>query len=116
MESHRAKGTSYSSLDSEDITPSGPLIFTFDFPTLTPEIQSQICESAKQIIELSFAPLARSESPAVSSTTEPVASQSPEEEGRSGVLEEEKSFSGSCPDKTPKPDSDTDASIRLVAL
>ncbi|TNM99356.1 hypothetical protein fugu_012389 [Takifugu bimaculatus] len=34
MESHRAKGTSYSSLDS-----------------------SQICESAKQIIELSFAPL-----------------------------------------------------------
>eukprot|EP00066_Takifugu_rubripes_P026045 XP_011615311.1 PREDICTED: PH and SEC7 domain-containing protein 1-like [Takifugu rubripes] len=58
MESHRAKGTSYSSLDSVDLLTSGSTsVFTFDLPTLTPEIQSQICESAKQIIELSFAPL-----------------------------------------------------------
>lgn len=54
MESHRAKGTSYTSLDSVDM---GPPIFTFDFTTLTPEIQSQICESAKQIIDSSFAPM-----------------------------------------------------------
>ncbi|KAL6102277.1 psd [Pungitius sinensis] len=60
MESHRAKGTSYSSLDSVDLLTSGSTsVFTFDLPTLTPEIQSQICESAKQIIELSFAPLAQ---------------------------------------------------------
>ncbi|CAG05091.1 unnamed protein product [Tetraodon nigroviridis] len=58
MESHRAKGTSYSSLDSVDLLTSGSTsVFTFDLPTLTPEIQSQICQSAKQIIELSFAPL-----------------------------------------------------------
>ncbi|KAM4599458.1 PH and SEC7 domain-containing protein 1 [Fundulus diaphanus] len=63
MESHRAKGTSYSSLDSVDLLTSGSTsVFTFDLPTLTPEIQSQICESAKQILELSFAPLARSDS------------------------------------------------------
>uniref|UniRef100_A0A3Q1JLV1 Pleckstrin and Sec7 domain containing a n=1 Tax=Anabas testudineus TaxID=64144 RepID=A0A3Q1JLV1_ANATE len=60
MESHRAKGTSYSSLDSVDLLTSGSTsVFTFDLPTLTPEIQSQICESAKKIMELSFAPLAR---------------------------------------------------------
>ncbi|CAJ1066656.1 uncharacterized protein LOC126406777 [Xyrichtys novacula] len=59
MESHRAKGTSYSSLDSVDLLTSGSTsVFTFDLPTLTPEIQSQICDSAKQIMELSFAPLA----------------------------------------------------------
>uniref|UniRef100_A0A665TYX4 Pleckstrin and Sec7 domain containing a n=1 Tax=Echeneis naucrates TaxID=173247 RepID=A0A665TYX4_ECHNA len=59
IESHRAKGTSYSSLDSVDLLTSGSTsVFTFDLPTLTPEIQSQICDSAKQIIELSFAPLA----------------------------------------------------------
>lgn len=105
MESHRAKGTSYSSLDSEDITPSGPPVFTFDFPTLTPEIQSQICESAKQIIELSFAPLTCPEPPAVSDPIE------------SGVYEEESQFcSGSCSDQVPRPDSDTDAAIRLVAV
>lgn len=65
MESHRAKGTSYSSLDSVDMTSSGPPIFTFDLPTLTPEIQSQICESAKQIIDLSFAPLRQPEAPSL---------------------------------------------------
>uniref|UniRef100_A0A674BD13 PH and SEC7 domain-containing protein 1-like n=1 Tax=Salmo trutta TaxID=8032 RepID=A0A674BD13_SALTR len=70
MESHRAKGTSYSSLDSVDLlTSSGPPIFTFDLPTLTPEIQSQICESARHIMELSFAPLAHPELPSVSDPT-----------------------------------------------
>ncbi|XP_069394158.1 uncharacterized protein psda isoform X2 [Paralichthys olivaceus] len=69
MESHRAKGTSYSSLDSVDLLTSGSTsVFTFDLPTLTPEIQSQICDSAKQIIELSFAPLARPD-PATTSET-----------------------------------------------
>ncbi|XP_013885289.1 PH and SEC7 domain-containing protein 1, partial [Austrofundulus limnaeus] len=70
MESHRAKGTSYSSLDSVDLLTSGSTsVFTFDLPTLTPEIQSQICESAKQIIELSFATLAHSEPLAHSATS-----------------------------------------------
>lgn len=63
MESHRAKGTSYSSLDSVDMASTGPSIFSFDLPTLTPEIQSQICERAKQIIDLSFAPLRQPETP-----------------------------------------------------
>uniref|UniRef100_A0A8C7DAS4 PH and SEC7 domain-containing protein 1 n=1 Tax=Oncorhynchus kisutch TaxID=8019 RepID=A0A8C7DAS4_ONCKI len=55
VESHRAKGTSYSSLDSVDLlTSSGPHVFTFDLPTLTPEIQSQICESARHITDLSL--------------------------------------------------------------
>ncbi|XP_063047334.1 uncharacterized protein psda [Engraulis encrasicolus] len=61
MESHRAKGTSYSSLDSVDMTSSGPPVFTFDLPTLTPEIQSQICASARQLSELGFAPLVQAE-------------------------------------------------------
>ncbi|XP_053088848.1 PH and SEC7 domain-containing protein 1 isoform X1 [Pangasianodon hypophthalmus] len=65
MESHRAKGTSYSSLDSVDMASSGPPIFTFDLPTLTPEIQNQICESAKQIIDLSFAPLRQPKVPSL---------------------------------------------------
>ncbi|CAN9499538.1 unnamed protein product [Ophioblennius macclurei] len=70
MESHRAKGTSYSSLDSVDLLTSGSTsVFTFDLPTLTPEIQSQICESAKQIIELSFAPLSRPSSSGSSDTS-----------------------------------------------
>ncbi|XP_065152929.1 uncharacterized protein psda isoform X1 [Paramisgurnus dabryanus] len=112
MESHRAKGTSYSSLDSEDITPSGPMVFTFDFPTLTPEIQSQICESAKQIIELSFAPLAFSESTTASNPTDPAASQRLTEGDQGGVFKEEKSCSGSCSDKAPRPDSDTDDAIK----
>uniref|UniRef100_A0A8C9T916 Pleckstrin and Sec7 domain containing n=1 Tax=Scleropages formosus TaxID=113540 RepID=A0A8C9T916_SCLFO len=59
MESHRAKGTSYSSLDSEDLLTSSQAVFTFDLPTLTPEIQGQICQSARDIIELSFAPLCK---------------------------------------------------------
>ncbi|CAK6969795.1 uncharacterized protein psda isoform X1, partial [Scomber scombrus] len=71
MESHRAKGTSYSSLDSVDLLTSGSTsVFTFDLPTLTPEIQSQICESAKQILDLSFAPLARPPPPSETSRSE----------------------------------------------
>ncbi|KAL2082943.1 hypothetical protein ACEWY4_020716 [Coilia grayii] len=69
MESHRAKGTSYSSLDSEDMTSSSPPVFTFDLPTLTPEIQSQICASARQISDLSFAPLVRAEGLSLSDRT-----------------------------------------------
>lgn len=110
MEGHRAKGTSFSSLDSVDLLTSGSTsVFTFDLPTLTPEIQvgarlgtfgssdwllvvcgkclfaggcwrrppsvcdsgfclcclqSQICESAKNIIQLSFAPLSKASEPA----------------------------------------------------
>lgn len=65
MESHRAKGTSYTSLDSIDIlsspahTPTGTY-FTFDLPTLTPGMQEQIRHSAK-LIEQNFAPLAHLE-------------------------------------------------------
>ncbi|XP_061645864.1 PH and SEC7 domain-containing protein 1-like isoform X2 [Phyllopteryx taeniolatus] len=67
MEGHRTKGTSYSSLDSVDLLTSGSTsVFTFDLPTLTPEVQSQICESAKNIIQLSFAPLSRPGAPAPS--------------------------------------------------
>ncbi|CAL8258943.1 unnamed protein product [Lota lota] len=40
VESHRAKGTSYSSLDSLGLlSPGTAHIFTFDLPTLTPHIQ-----------------------------------------------------------------------------
>ncbi|XP_061545542.1 LOW QUALITY PROTEIN: PH and SEC7 domain-containing protein 1 [Phycodurus eques] len=68
MEGHRTKGTSDSSLDSVDLLTSGSTsVFTFDLPTLTPEIQSQICESAKNIIQLSFAPLSRPGAPAAPS-------------------------------------------------
>nr|XP_015203289.1 PREDICTED: uncharacterized protein LOC102697806 isoform X2 [Lepisosteus oculatus] len=69
MESHRAKGTSYSSLDSEELLTSSQPIFTFDIPTLTPEIQGQICQSAR-LIELSFAPLAQSELPSYLDTAD----------------------------------------------
>ena len=67
MESHRAKGTSYNSLDCEELlTSSTQTVLTFDLPTLTPEIQGQICQSARQIVQLSFAPLARCERPSLS--------------------------------------------------
>uniref|UniRef100_A0A8C7GAV6 Pleckstrin and Sec7 domain containing n=1 Tax=Oncorhynchus kisutch TaxID=8019 RepID=A0A8C7GAV6_ONCKI len=64
MESHRAKGTSYCSLDSEELlTSSTQTVLTFDLPTLTPEIQGgqMICQSARHIVKLSFAPLAHCE-------------------------------------------------------
>ncbi|KAG8435113.1 hypothetical protein GDO86_013169 [Hymenochirus boettgeri] len=64
MESHRAKGTSYSSLDSIDILSCSAQnqnsFFTFDLPTLTSETQMQICKNA-QLIEDNFAPLAHLE-------------------------------------------------------
>uniref|UniRef100_G1N597 Pleckstrin and Sec7 domain containing n=1 Tax=Meleagris gallopavo TaxID=9103 RepID=G1N597_MELGA len=64
MESHRAKGTSYTSLDSIDILSSPArthgTFFTFDLPTLTPEVQGQIRDSVK-LIEENFAPLAHLE-------------------------------------------------------
>ncbi|KAK2876074.1 hypothetical protein Q8A67_020170 [Cirrhinus molitorella] len=67
MESHRAKGTSYSSLDSLDpLTSSTQTVLTFDLPTLTPQVQGQIYQSARQIVELSFAPLAHIEMPSLS--------------------------------------------------
>ncbi|XP_078055517.1 PH and SEC7 domain-containing protein 1-like [Mustelus asterias] len=59
LESHRAKGTSYTSLDSVEILPSPNRnhgnYFTFDFPTLTSEIQEQIKENAR-LIEEKFLP------------------------------------------------------------
>uniref|UniRef100_A0A6Q2X9N0 PH and SEC7 domain-containing protein 1-like n=1 Tax=Esox lucius TaxID=8010 RepID=A0A6Q2X9N0_ESOLU len=66
MESHRAKGTSYCSLDldsEELLTSSTQTVLSFDLPTLTPEIQGgqMICHSARQIVKLSFAPLAHHE-------------------------------------------------------
>uniref|UniRef100_A0A671LJQ1 Uncharacterized LOC107666723 n=1 Tax=Sinocyclocheilus anshuiensis TaxID=1608454 RepID=A0A671LJQ1_9TELE len=67
MESHRAKGTSYSSLDSLDpLTSSTQTVLTFDLPTLTPQVQGQIYQSARQIVALSFAPLAHIEMPSLS--------------------------------------------------
>ncbi|XP_038638800.1 PH and SEC7 domain-containing protein 1-like isoform X2 [Scyliorhinus canicula] len=59
LESHRAKGTSYTSLDSVETLPSPNrnhgTYFTFDFPTLTSEIQDQIKENAR-LIEEKFLP------------------------------------------------------------
>uniref|UniRef100_A0A8C6TLD4 Pleckstrin and Sec7 domain containing n=1 Tax=Neogobius melanostomus TaxID=47308 RepID=A0A8C6TLD4_9GOBI len=67
MESHRAKGTSYNSLDSEEIlTSTTQTVLTFDLPTLTPAIHGPVCQSARQIVQLSFAPLARDERPSLS--------------------------------------------------
>ncbi|XP_051273643.1 uncharacterized protein LOC127373319 isoform X1 [Dicentrarchus labrax] len=67
MESHRAKGTSYNSLDSEELlTSSTQTVLTFDLPTLTPAIHAPVCQSARQIVQLSFAPLAHHERPSLS--------------------------------------------------
>ncbi|XP_078387113.1 PH and SEC7 domain-containing protein 1-like isoform X2 [Cetorhinus maximus] len=59
LESHHAKGTSYTSLDSVEILPSPNRsrgnYFTFDFPILTSEIQEQIKENAR-LIEEKFLP------------------------------------------------------------
>ncbi|KAI4894259.1 hypothetical protein NFI96_002105 [Prochilodus magdalenae] len=112
MESHRAKGTSYSSLDSVDITPSGPHVFTFDLPTLTPEIQSQICESAQQIIELSFAPLARPEAPSLSG---PSASEAPHGPGQNSTSEKENESRSSGP-ILPGSDKDTAVSLGKIEV
>ncbi|KFM06428.1 PH and SEC7 domain-containing protein 1, partial [Aptenodytes forsteri] len=86
MESHRAKGTSYTSLDSIDILSSPAhthgTFFTFDLPTLTPEIQGQIQDSAK-LIEENFAPLAHLEPDSgTSSATDAPWTEREEERGR----------------------------------
>lgn len=86
MESHRAKGTSYTSLDSIDILSSPArthgTFFTFDLPTLTPEIQGQIRDSAK-LIEDNFAPLAHLElDSGTSSATDAPWTEREEERGR----------------------------------
>ncbi|KAM9284940.1 PH and SEC7 domain-containing protein 1 [Morus bassanus] len=86
MESHRAKGTSYTSLDSIDILSSPArthgTFFTFDLPTLTPEIQGQIRDSAK-LIEEKFAPLAHLEPDSgTSSATDAPWTEREEERGR----------------------------------
>ncbi|NXQ57421.1 PSD1 protein, partial [Anthoscopus minutus] len=86
MESHRAKGTSYTSLDSIDILSSPAhthgTFFTFDLPTLTPEIQGKIRESAK-VIEENFAPLAHLEPDSgTSSATDAPWTEREEERGR----------------------------------
>uniref|UniRef100_A0A672TJT2 Pleckstrin and Sec7 domain containing n=1 Tax=Strigops habroptila TaxID=2489341 RepID=A0A672TJT2_STRHB len=86
MESHRAKGTSYTSLDSIDILSSPArthgTFFTFDLPTVTPEIQGQIRDSAK-LIEENFAPLAHLEPDSgTSSATDAPWTEREEEQGR----------------------------------
>ncbi|XP_064923552.1 PH and SEC7 domain-containing protein 1 isoform X4 [Columba livia] len=86
MESHRAKGTSYTSLDSIDILSSPAhthgTFFTFDLPTLTPEIQGQIRDSAK-LIEENFAPLAHLEPDSgTSSATDAPWTEREEEQGK----------------------------------
>uniref|UniRef100_A0A663ES03 Pleckstrin and Sec7 domain containing n=1 Tax=Aquila chrysaetos chrysaetos TaxID=223781 RepID=A0A663ES03_AQUCH len=86
MESHRAKGTSYTSLDSIDILSSPArthgTVFTFDLPSLTPEIQGQIRDSAK-LIEENFAPLAHLEPDSgTSSATDAPWTEREEERGR----------------------------------
>ncbi|CAM4580615.1 unnamed protein product [Lepidochelys olivacea] len=88
MESHRAKGTSYTSLDSIDVLSSPArtrgTYFTFDLPNLTPEIQDQIRDSAK-LIEQNFAPLAHLEPDSgTSSATDAPWSEREEERGRRG--------------------------------
>uniref|UniRef100_A0A8C8RIG1 Pleckstrin and Sec7 domain containing n=1 Tax=Pelusios castaneus TaxID=367368 RepID=A0A8C8RIG1_9SAUR len=88
MESHRAKGTSYTSLDSIDVLSSPACTrgtyFTFDLPPLTPEIQDQIRDSAK-LIEQNFAPLAHLEPDSgTSSVTDAPWTEREEEPGRGG--------------------------------
>uniref|UniRef100_A0A667YQ20 Pleckstrin and Sec7 domain containing a n=1 Tax=Myripristis murdjan TaxID=586833 RepID=A0A667YQ20_9TELE len=103
MESHRAKGTSYSSLDSVDLLTSGTTsVFTFDLPTLTPEIQSQICDSAKQIIELSFAPLAKPDPSSPSETSRSESTLSSSEAGLKGGAKDD-----SAPRSRPKSERET---------
>ncbi|KAG5266618.1 hypothetical protein AALO_G00234250 [Alosa alosa] len=112
MESHRAKGTSYSSLDSDDMTPSVPPVFTFDLPTLTPEIQSQICVSARQIAELGFAPLARAEALSLSDRTggsDPTLAPFKEEAGSGS--EDDTTTSAM---NTPMSDDNLDSALRSV--
>ncbi|TSL04196.1 PH and SEC7 domain-containing protein 1 [Bagarius yarrelli] len=67
LESQRAKGTSYNSLESLTLlTSSSQTMLTLDLPTLTPQVKPQMYHSARQIVELSFAPLAHAEMPSAS--------------------------------------------------
>ncbi|XP_043912466.1 PH and SEC7 domain-containing protein 1 [Protopterus annectens] len=86
IESHRAKGTSYTSLDSVDILfspiKSHGSVFTFDLMALTPEVQSQIYNSAKEI-EKKIAPWAHAETDLDSGLTSVTDSTSTEIHGSS---------------------------------
>ncbi|XP_049591203.1 PH and SEC7 domain-containing protein 1 isoform X2 [Syngnathus scovelli] len=87
MEGHRAKGTSYSSLDSVDLLTSGSAS-VFALPTLTPEIQSRICESAKNIIQLSLAPAPGVTSSRGGSEDAPTWTEEAQEPGRRSILKD----------------------------
>lgn len=102
MESHRAKGTSYNSLDSEEIlTSSTQTVLTFDLPTLTPAIHAPLCQSARQIVQLSFAPLAHDERPSLSDsiltvTGDSDATRAPSSERLSSYSEDTPPRGGEC--------------------
>nr|XP_057925223.1 PH and SEC7 domain-containing protein 1-like isoform X2 [Doryrhamphus excisus] len=67
MESHRAKGTSYNSLDSEDLLTSNvQTVLTADVPSFTPAVHTPPSASTRHIVQLSFAPLAAQERPTFS--------------------------------------------------
>ncbi|XP_041116575.1 PH and SEC7 domain-containing protein 1-like [Polyodon spathula] len=89
MESHRAKGTSYGSLDSKDLLSSSQTVITFDLLSLTPEIQGLICQRAR-LIEHHFSPLAPGETPSMSTTdsahtrTDSAHTTAPESSGEEG--------------------------------
>ena len=102
MESHRAKGTSYHSLDSEELlTSSTQTVLTFDLPTLTPAIHGLVCQSARQIVQLSFAPLAHDERPSLSDsiftvTGDSDATRAPSSERLSSGSEDTPPRGGEC--------------------
>lgn len=65
LDDSRSSVISY--LDSEELlTSSTQEVLTFDLPTLTPAIHAPVCQSARQIVQLSFAPLAHDERPSLS--------------------------------------------------
>ncbi|XP_054613727.1 PH and SEC7 domain-containing protein 1-like isoform X2 [Dunckerocampus dactyliophorus] len=67
MESHRAKGTSYNSLESEDLLTSNvQTVLTADVPSFTPAVHMPLSASTRHIVQLSFAPLAPQERPTLS--------------------------------------------------
>uniref|UniRef100_A0A671LJP5 Uncharacterized LOC107666723 n=1 Tax=Sinocyclocheilus anshuiensis TaxID=1608454 RepID=A0A671LJP5_9TELE len=107
MESHRAKGTSYSSLDSLDpLTSSTQTVLTFDLPTLTPQVQGQIYQSARQIVALSFAPLAHIEMPSLSESALTITGETDATRERPDPLEKSPRFAAD-------PDLDQELSERL---
>ncbi|XP_061693504.1 uncharacterized protein psda isoform X3 [Syngnathoides biaculeatus] len=87
MEGDGTRGSSCGSLDSVDLLTSGSApVFTFDLPTLSPEIQSQICESAKNIIRLSLAPPSPPGAPVPSRAFRSETSEDQKEPGRRSAL------------------------------